>query len=74
MAALHDLEIKAEDVLNTYMMTPNREMIWTVLGPEFDDDAGTSATIVRALYSLKSASALFSAHLAQCMQQLRYES
>ena len=33
MVALHDLEIKAADVLNAYVMAPNCEKIWTVLGP-----------------------------------------
>ena len=40
MAALHDLEIKAANVVNTYVMAPNHEKIWTALGPEFEDDAG----------------------------------
>ena len=55
--ALHDLEVKAADVLNAYMMEPNHEKIWTVVGPEFGDNAGRSAVIVRALYGLKSVGA-----------------
>ena len=70
MAALHDLEVKAADILNLYMIVPNRENKCSVLGPEFGDDAGKSAIIVRALYGLKSAGALFRAHLVQCMQEL----
>ena len=42
MMMLDDLEVKAADVLN--------EKMWTVLGPEFGDDAGKCAFIVRALY------------------------
>ena len=72
MVALHDQEVKATDVLNTYVMAPNHEKIWTVLGPEFGDDAGKSAIIVRALHALKSAGVSFRAHLAQCMQELEY--
>ena len=34
MVALHDLEVKAADVLNAYVMEPNHEKIWTVLSPE----------------------------------------
>ena len=45
-------------------MAPNHEKIWTVLGPEFGDNAGKSAVIVRALYGLKSAVASFLAYLA----------
>ena len=65
MAALHDLEVKAANVLNAYVTAPNHEKIWTVLGPEFGDDAGKSAVLVRALYGFKSAGASFMAHLAQ---------
>ena len=35
MVALYNLEVKAADILNTYVMAPNHEKIWTVLGPEF---------------------------------------
>ena len=48
MAGLHDLEVEAVDVLNVDVMAPNHEKIWMVLGPEFGDDAGKSAIIVRA--------------------------
>ena len=53
-------------------MAPNHEKIWTVLGPEFGDNAGKSAVIVRVLYGLESAGAPFWAHLAQCMWELGY--
>ena len=71
MAVLHDQIVKALDVINTYVMAPNREKIWRVLGPEFGDDACKSAIIVRAFYSLKSAGASFRSHLTQSMQELR---
>ena len=74
MATLHGLEVKAADVSNAYMMASNREKIWTVLDPEFRDNAGKSAVIVRVLYSLKSACASLKAYLAQCMQDLGYQS
>jgi hypothetical protein len=41
-----------------------------VLGPEFGDDAGKRALIVRALYDLKSAGAAFRNHLDICMKHL----
>ena len=37
MAVLHVLEVKAADILNAYVMAFNREKIWTVLNPEWDD-------------------------------------
>ena len=72
MAGLHDLEVKAANVLNAYVMAPNHEQIWTVLSPSFVNNAGKSAIIVEALYGLKSAGALCREHLAQCMQKLGY--
>ena len=74
MSALHNLEFKAADVLNAYVMAPIQENIWTVLGPEFGDDGGKSAIIVRAIYGLKSADASFREHHAQYMQKLGYQS
>ena len=64
-----DYEVKAAGVLKTYVRAPNKEKIRTVLGPVFKENAGKSAIIVRALYSLKSEVASFRAHLAQCMQE-----
>ena len=36
MVPLHDLEVKAADILNAYIMVPSREKIWIVLSPEFE--------------------------------------
>ena len=74
MAALHDLEVKAADVLNTYVMVLNKEKIWTELSPAFWDDAGKSTVKAKALYSLKGAGASFRAHLAHCIKDLDYQS
>ncbi len=57
MAALNNLEVKVGDVLNAYITAPITEKVWTVLGPEFEPDAGKAAVINRALYGLKSAGA-----------------
>ena len=37
MAALNDLEVKPADALNAYVVAPNREKIWTVLGSVFGE-------------------------------------
>ena len=74
IAALNDLEVKVGDVLNAYITAPITEKVWTVLGPEFGQDAGKRAIIVRALYGLKSAGAAFRAHLASFMRQMGYTS
>ena len=74
MAELHDLKVKAAGILKAYVMAPNKEKIWTTLDSEFENDAGESTIIIRALYGLKSAGASFWAHLAQCIWELGYHS
>ena len=59
MAVLHDLEVKAADILNAYVMVPNHKKIWTLLGPEFGDNAGKSAIIAMALCGLESVGSSF---------------
>jgi hypothetical protein len=68
--ALNDLDVKIADIENAYLTAPITEKAWTVLGPEFGDDAGKRALIFRALYGLKSAGAAFRNHLAQCRTHL----
>jgi hypothetical protein len=70
LAALNDLDVKMADIENAYLTAPITEKVWTVLGPEFGNDAGKRALIVRALYGLKSAGAAFRNHLAECMKHL----
>ena len=70
LAALNDLEVKTADIENAYLTAPVGEKIWCRLGPEFGQDAGKRAIIVRALYGLKSAGASFRNHLADCMRHL----
>ena len=72
LAALNDLEVKSADIKNAYLTAPVTEKIWTILGPEFGEDAGKKALIVRALYGLKSAGAAFRNHLADCMRTMGY--
>jgi hypothetical protein len=67
---LNDLDVKMDDIENAYLTAPITENVWTVLGPEFGDDAGKRALIVRALYGVKSAGAAFRNHLAECMNHL----
>jgi hypothetical protein len=70
LAALNDVDVKMADIENAYLAAPITEKVWTVLGPEFGDNAGKRALIVRALYGLKSAGAAFRNHLAECMKHL----
>jgi hypothetical protein len=68
LAALNDLDVKMADIENAYLTAPITEKVCTVLGPEFGDDAGKRALIVRDLYGLKSAGAAFRNHVAECMK------
>jgi hypothetical protein len=70
LAVLNDLDVNMADIENAYLTAPITEKVWTVLGPEFGDDAGKCALIVRSLYGLKSAGAAFRNHLAECMKHL----
>ena len=71
-AALNDLEVKGADIQNAFLAAPCEEKIYTRLGPEFGPDEGKHAVIKRALYGLKSASASFNRHLAECMRHLGF--
>ena len=64
---LNNREVKAADILNSYVMALNREKMWKVFSPEFGDDAVKFATIIRVLHGLKSAGVSFRAHLVQFM-------
>ena len=72
LAALNDLEVKAADIQNAYLTAPNKERIWTRLGPEFGGDEGKRALVVRALYGLKFAGASYRSHFADCLRHLGY--
>jgi hypothetical protein len=65
LADLNELDVNMADIENAYLTAPITEKVWTVTGPEFGDDAGKHALIVRALCALKSAGADFRNHLAE---------
>ena len=46
--ALYDLEVKVADVVNTFVMAPNRKEMW-ILGQDFKDDSSMFVIFVRAL-------------------------
>jgi hypothetical protein len=75
LAALNDVDVDVMmgDIENAYLTVPITEKVWTVLGPEFGEDTGKRALIVRALYGLKSAGAAFRNHLVSCMDHLGWK-
>jgi hypothetical protein len=70
LLAINDVDVKMADIENAYLKATITEKVWNVLGPEFGDDAGKHALIVRFLCGLKSAGATFRNHLAECMNNL----
>ena len=73
LAALNDLNIKTADIQNAYLSAPCLEKIVIRVGPEFGEDCGRLAIIVRALYGLASSGAAFRNHLADAMHTLGYQ-
>jgi hypothetical protein len=73
LAALDDLDVMMGDTENAYLTAPITEKVWTVLGPEFGEDAGNRALIVREIYGIKSAGTAFRNHLASCMDHLGWK-
>jgi hypothetical protein len=73
MAALHDPEVKAADVENSYLTAPTIEKVWTICGPEFGSDSGKNTIVYRALYGLKGSDASYRNHISDCMRHLGSE-
>ena len=56
---LHDLEVKAADIMNAHICAPNAENNWTVLGPKFREYSDKKALIVWTPYGQNSSGASF---------------
>jgi hypothetical protein len=64
----------AGDIQNAYLTAPScKEKITITCGPEFGEDEGKTAEIVRALSGLKSSGAAYGEHLANCMTHLGFQ-
>ena len=72
IAALNDLQILACDIQNAYLTARCREKIYTIAGPEFGTEEGTTMIITMALYGLKSSGAAFRAKLAGVLHDMGY--
>ncbi len=70
IAALNALKVMAPDIMNDYIIAPNKEKIWKSLGPEFGKDKGQKAIIVRAVSRLNSSGKAFQSHFTDCMRHL----
>ncbi len=72
IAALNDLDIMAGDIGNAYLNAKTQEKVFIITGPEFGEDAGKVALIVRALYGLKSSGAAWHAHFAEHLTDMGF--
>ena len=74
IAALNDINILSCYLENAYVNAKCHEKIWLEAGIKCGKDAGKVLVIVRALYGLKSAGALWHLELAQLLSDLGYKS
>jgi len=72
IASLNSLHVSACDIGNAYLNATCREKSWTIAGPEFGSDKGSTMIITRALYGLKSSGAAWRSTLATTMEKLGY--
>jgi hypothetical protein len=74
LAALNGLDVMACDLKNAYLNLPCMEKIWFEGGLECGSDKGKVGVVVRALYGLNSAGALWCATLAQALRDIGFVS
>ena len=72
VAALNGLDLLACDIQNSYLNAKCRENIWTISGPEFGSEEGSSMIVNMALYGLKSSGSAFRSKLAGVLHDLSY--
>ena len=74
VAALNDVDIKMAYIGNAYFNASTEEKVYCVTGPEFGEDAGKIAVIVRALYGLKSSGGAWRANFAATLDDPNFTS
>ena len=74
-AALHKIDVRAEDIQNAYLQAASSEKHFIYCGEEFGlEHAGSVALIRRALYGGKAAGRDFWHHLRSCMECIQFKS
>ena len=74
VAALNDLEIMGANIQNALLSAPNLENHWIKAGSKFGAEQGKTFLFLRALYGLKSASALFRSFMAKKIDKISFKS
>jgi hypothetical protein len=72
IAALNNLEVFSFNVGNAYLNAKTSEKVYMIAGPEFGDDAGKIAIIVRALYGLKTSGAAWHSHFVPALWEIGF--
>ena len=72
IAALNGLKVLACDIQNSFLTAKCREECYTRSGPEFGSDQSKLMLITRALYGLKTTSAIFRSYSAETLDELGY--
>ena len=69
-AALNDLEVKLDNILNANVQASVIEKVWNMLDLEFGKDTRKTAVIVRALCCITLVGAAFRSHHAKHLESL----
>lgn len=73
VAALNELDLKAVDIQNAFLTTPNKEKHYMIAGPEFGAHARKFFIVVKALYGLKLEGASFRSYLAERLDNMNFK-
>ena len=72
-AALNDLDVMGSDIQNAFLSSDNLKKHWKRAGPEFGAEQGKVFIVVRALYGLKSATAVFRYFMAKTLDEIGFK-
>ena len=73
IAALNDLDSMGCKIQNAFLSADNLEKHWLQAGPKFRAEQGNTFIVVRALYGLKSASAVFRSIMAKKLDEIGFK-
>ena len=68
-----NLQVLCGDIGNAFVTAKTKEKIYTRLGPEFEDRAGSIAVIVKALYGLTTSAERFRNLFADIIRKLGFQ-
>ena len=72
IAALNDLDILTANLEGAYLNAECKERLYTKCGPEFGENQGRYAIIVRAIYGLKGSASTWRQAISKVIEGLGY--